>query len=137
MSRHLYDRDGSLYMGRWDIVLAGSRTSRVLAALTGYEEVRLHWIRRHDCDRDLHNHPFIYRTFVLWGWYEEERLGKPPRILTMGSTATGQEHSYHRIAAVPTDGVWTLFCMKKNSNVWGFLVDGVFVRSKDYFKIRQ
>jgi hypothetical protein len=71
--RHLHDLDGGLYMGRWAVINEGTLGSRILERLTGYSSVRLHKIMRPDHDRDLHNHPFTYRTFVVRGFYVEER----------------------------------------------------------------
>lgn len=69
---HIHDQDGSLYMGRWRIVDEGTLGGKILHALTGFKSIRLHHICRPDHDRDLHNHPFSYRTFILRGWYSEE-----------------------------------------------------------------
>lgn len=160
---HLHDLDGSLYMGRWSVVdefkrVNGKDTnrrtllSRVLEKLTGYTAIRLHHIARADHDRDLHNHPFNYRTFILKGNYAEEyeRLPFPQwpdalqnlrpirdyRWVHRGASVTGGEGHYHRIDQMPTEGVWTLFCMTRNTNEWGFKVDGQHVPSRRYFRMK-
>lgn len=149
---HLHDLDGSLYMGRWSIVdenvrIAGRETktrtkaSVWLERLTGYRSIRLHHINREDHDRDLHNHPFSYRTFILDGHYSE--LYRNPgeeqeryRFVHKGQTVTGHDQTFHRIDTVAVRGVWTLFCMSRNTDKWGFDVKGVFVRSARYFMMR-
>lgn len=158
---HLHDLDGSLYMGRWSIVdefkrVNGKDTtertlgSRVLEKYTGYRSIRLHHICRPDHDRELHNHPFDYRTFILDACYAEEfeeptkglRQSWPPsmhhgyRWVHRGQTATGSATKYHRIDIVPKAGVWTLFCMSRNTNDWGFKVDGEHITSRRYFRMR-
>lgn len=163
---HLYDKDsGEMYMGRWSIIDKGSRASKVLGFLTRgeYDHVRLHWIRRSDGDRELHDHPFNYRTFVLEGWYDEvfiphkvlnaqmmrtwqgssrkmERevlMGtERSRMMRAGSTARAEEGQFHRIAEVSDGGVWTLFCMGKDTGKWGFLVDGRWLKSSKFFQLR-
>lgn len=170
--QHLYDKDsGEMYMGRWRVVdeveeigyydcglewhEVRKRTlgSRVLEYLTGYSSIRLHHINRKDHDRDLHSHPFDYRTFVCKGFYAEVyddlvvkvsrvdnlmlRLGPHGRrVIFAGDTQTGAAQKFHRISEVAPGGVWTLFCMTRNSNDWGFLVDDQFVLSRDYFKAK-
>jgi hypothetical protein len=128
-------------------------SSRILEALTGYSSIRLHHINRKDHDRDLHSHPFDYRTFVCKGFYAEVfddlvvpsyvdsnlmlRLGPHGRrVIFRGDTQTGTGQKFHRISEVSPGGVWTLFCMTNNSNDWGFLVDDQFVLSRDYFKAK-
>lgn len=150
---HLIDLDGSLYMGRWRVVDEGTLGGRILAKLTGYHSVRLHHINRPDHDRDLHNHPFRYRTFILSGHYSEEYdeapaikwMGGPVktdadfaqvaghRFVHRGQSATGNEYKWHRIDTISVGGVWTLFFMTENTERWGFRVNGKFVDSVRYF----
>jgi len=135
---HLHDRDGSLYMGRWRVINEGTWQSRVLERLTGYSSARLHWINRADHDRDLHNHPFVYRTFVLKGSYVEHIevdswTGQVEvREVKAGQTAHAPAGHFHRIHDVSEGGVWTLFFMTKNTETWGFHVNGKFVQSTKY-----
>lgn len=68
---HLKDLDGSLYMGRWRVIDEGTWAGRMLEKYTGYSSIRLHHINRADHDRDLHSHPFEYRSFILKGFYSE------------------------------------------------------------------
>lgn len=133
----LHDADGTLYMGRWRVVDEDTRAGWWLERLTGYASIRLHRIMRPDHDRDLHNHPFAYRTFILRGFYTEtyaDGLDGAPcgRGLLRGDTATGSPRHYHRIDAVSEGGVWTLFCMTRNTDKWGFAVGGRFVEATRY-----
>lgn len=139
---HLYNSRG-MYMGRWAVIREGTVASKVLALLTAgrYDHVRLHWINQPDADRELHNHPFKYRTFILRGWYEEE-VGSPglprytPRYRSVRKGDTAAGGGYHRIAGVSPGGVFTLFFMGKDTGEWGFLVNGKHVTSKEFFKLR-
>lgn len=137
-ARHLYDRDGTRYMRRWNVISEGGRASRVLEKLTGYASIRLHHITREDHDRDLHNHPFSYRTFVLHGFYTEEVKRRQSRVTLRetheGCTSTLGPLQFHRVTEVGPGGVWTLFCMTRNTGRWGFLKDGRFVPSTTYLK---
>lgn len=181
--QHLYDKDsGEIYMGRWRVVdevqefgyydcslewhevRKRNLSSKVLEFFTGYSSIRLHHINRKDHDRDLHSHPFDYRTFVCKGYYAEvfqddvkeytwkwtDRVtgiyhcvtkwtNKGPhgrRVIFAGDTQTGTGQKFHRISEVSPGGVWTLFCMTNNLNDWGFLVDDQFVLSRDYFQAK-
>ena len=148
--RHLYAADGSIYMHRWNVVgefkldaqgkdILGTRSvaSRVLSAVTGgrYHAIRLHCIVSADRDRDLHNHPFDFDSLILAGWYFEHVIDGF-KINMEGSWNHGRAGTFHRIGVVPAGGVWTLFFMTKNSNDWGFLVDGEFVKSAAYLRQR-
>ena len=149
--RHLYGADGSIYMHRWNVVgefkldaqgkdILGTRSvaSRVLSAVTGgrYHAIRLHCIVNADRDRDLHNHPFDFDSLILAGWYFENVIDGF-KINMEGYWNHGRAGTFHRIAVVPAGGVWTLFFMTKNSNDWGFLVDGEFVKSTTYLQQRS
>jgi hypothetical protein len=132
---HLHDPDGTMYMGRWRVVDEGTLGGRILHKLTGYKSIRLHHIMRPDHDRDLHNHPFAYRTFIARGWYcehYEEDGHRSYRGVWQGNTATGSHDKYHRISEVSGGGVWTLFCMTENHETWGFKVNGRFVEATRY-----
>jgi hypothetical protein len=146
---HLCEPNGDVYMGRWRVVNEGTLGSRILHALTGYSSIRLHHIKRPDHDRDLHNHPFAYRTFIVEGFYAEhyEEPVYPPtiivpgleralqrgyRVVFRGDTATGNGDKFHRISDVGPQGVWTLFCMTANTTDWGFKVNGKLVNSVKY-----
>lgn len=146
---HLHNLDGSLYMGRWWIVHPESWASRALRFFSRgrYESIRLHWINRGDEDRELHSHPFDYSTFILKGFYYEEKLedgryvpGVPSSISTtsrrMEAGMIGHMvSSFHRIAAVAEGGVWTMFWMGPNNGKWGFLMpDGRYLDRRAYFR---
>jgi hypothetical protein len=157
---HLFDLNGPMYMGRWSVIdefvrvnnkdtKVRTTASKVLEYLTGYSSIRLHWIRRADHDREKHNHPFSYRTFILAGLYAEEfeephvsddggcGMQSGYRFVHRGQTATGNFDKFHRIDLVPTEGVWTLFCMTKNTNEWGFRdASGEYHRSARYFRMK-
>lgn len=110
--------------------------------------IRIHRIVLPDQDRDLHDHPWHARTFILRGWYWEERpydgapvpSGLPVPDAThcvrdTGDTARLKFGEYHRITEVSDGGVWTLFVTGPHRGVWGFLVDGVKVPWRKYLGI--
>lgn len=82
--------------------------------------IRLHFIKRPDSDRHLHDHPWNARTFILSGGYVEER--EDDRYYRMaGDTARLNFGEFHRIDHVLPNTV-TLFVMGKRRGEWGFKI---------------
>lgn len=158
---HILSQDGlRTYMGRWWLFnpYAKDPDGNVLPARWGWlPSIRIHHIMREDVDRHLHDHPWNARTIILRGWYEEERPFdwkiKPRGLLTYrmvgwdevrdvflrkrgytGRLLCGQ---YHRISAVPAEGVWTLFITWGYEGTWGFLVDGAPVPHREYLEAEE
>lgn len=118
------------YMGRWWLL----PRSRWLPFA-----IRIHHIRRADMGDHPHNHPGTFRTFVLHGWYiEERRLGEHkyyPRY--SGETALMPKDQYHRIVYVAKGGVTTLVIEYGHwGKRWGFWKDGQHVDHEDYHEPR-
>ena len=101
---------------------------------------RIHCIHLPDNGRHKHDHPATYRTFILDGWYREtwcifrrrHREAGGERVVSRGMTAAGGIGHYHDISEVSPGGVWTLFCMGKKAQPWGFLVHGEKVPAAIY-----
>jgi hypothetical protein len=97
--------------------------------------IRLNKINVPDMDRHLHDHPWNARTFILKGAYVEKRItGKYLRCA--GDTATLKFGEFHKITSVPYCGTYTLFVTGKYRGTWGFLVDGIKVKFKEYLATR-
>jgi hypothetical protein len=85
--------------------------------------LRIHHILREDLDDHPHDHPANARTFILKGWYIENRDGIwYTRV--RGDTVKIGYGEYHNISAVSEGGVWTLFALGPKKGNWGFLVGG-------------
>lgn len=96
--------------------------------------IRIHKIVKPDNDRHMHDHPWNARTFILKGYYIEERnQGKFCRI--KGDTSRLNFGEYHKITEVSCGGVYTLFVTGKYRGTWGFLVNGLKVNYKKYLGI--
>lgn len=156
-TRHLYNAKGDLYMARWQVIGQHpmnkdgtedtSRVtpgSRILSLVTfgKVHAIRVHRIMMCDADRDLHNHPFEFWSLILRGWYKEDipaagggKLLTLSRYIVAGTWNKAWAGDYHRIDGVSPGGVYTLFFMGKNNDNWGFLHDGQFVKSKEYFRL--
>ena len=105
----------------------------------------VHEIHTPDADRHLHNHPWAWcASVVLSGGYTEERRGWSCGADTYdsdfgiatrhsaGDLVTFRTDDYHRIVAVEP-GTVTLFLCGRETQDWGFLVDGVHVPHREYF----
>lgn len=70
---------GDWGLWRWfDIVINGELyLTRLTLFKTPWFSVKLHWIHKADPDRDLHDHPWSFTSFVLRGWYKEMVCQKP------------------------------------------------------------
>lgn len=140
---HIYGDDGSLYMERywlfnpyptcreerrwWKDLLPSIRLHRILTT-----------------DADLHDHPWNARSFILRGWYVEERLEYPTcpedfhdlrsvnYFRLKGKTFRLDYGQFHRISMVDASGVWTMFVTGKKRGSWNFLVNGVKIPWRDY-----
>jgi hypothetical protein len=86
-------------------------------------QIRVHHILLADIGRDLHDHPWPFRTFILRGGYVEAREhagGVRRRMRLPGTTAAMHRGEFHRIAKVAPGGAWTLFVTWGQRQGWGF-----------------
>ena len=97
---------------------------------------RIHEIMRPDSSRDHHDHPWDARTYILKGWYIEQREDGRTYLRQPGDTVAINFNEYHTIISVAPGGCTTLFVTGKYRGIWGFLVDGVKVPHFDYDKDR-
>jgi hypothetical protein len=101
----------SWYMRRWWFLRFGPL------------QIRVHHILLADIGRDMHDHPWQFRTFILRGGYLEAREhagGVRRRMRLPGTTAAMRRGEFHRIAKVAPDGAWTLFVTRGQRQGWGF-----------------
>lgn len=132
-------KDGQTYMERfWLFNPYGSVDGQQMGSRFKWFpwNVRIHWIRLPDQDRDMHDHPWNARTIILRGGYIEQRLdGEVSRVF--GDTATLRFGEYHRIKTIFPGGAWTLFISGPYQGTWGFLVDGVKVKWRTYLGLDE
>jgi hypothetical protein len=144
---HLTGPDGTVYMERYWLFNPYPAKSDGARRRWGnwLPSVRLHRIMRPDSDLHLHDHPWNARTFILRGWYREERpwgiagawVPTYPVVRNKGDTATLRFGEYHRIDEVSPGGVWTLFITWRHRGTWGFLVAGHKVPWREYLGIEE
>lgn len=135
LARRPHAVDLGSYMGRWWLFNPYDRPGHI----RWLPSVRLHHIRRPDKGRDLHNHPWTFRTFILKGWYREQiKLGAGQsaghwRDRRAGQTGVVRHGTFHRIASVSDGGCWTLVVTYRKRSGWGFLgKGGVFIPHEYY-----
>ncbi|MFC5548162.1 hypothetical protein [Massilia aerilata] len=129
-------KDGDVYMERYWLFNPYPADSSGKGNLL--PSIRLHKIMRPDQDRHLHDHPWNARTFILRGWYLEEREGEFWDIeRSEGETAALKFGEFHAITRVPECGVWTLFVTWRYRGTWGFLVNGKKVPWREYLNIES
>jgi hypothetical protein len=132
---HIYGSDNKeLYMERYWVFNPYPKTGEKRRFEWFPLSIRIHKILLPDDDRDLHDHPWNARTFILYGTYAEQRKDGI-YFRYSGTTATLKFGEYHRITKVSPQGVYTLFVTGKYQGTWGFLVNGVKVKYKKYLNI--
>lgn len=109
--------DGQLYLRRWRIFECP------------WFGIYIHNIKRPDRDRDLHDHPWPFISFVLKGAYVEEVPCKkhnqkiyscPTEINFVEWCNLKRATDSHRIKSTFDEGVWTLVLRGRRQRVWGF-----------------
>ena len=83
---------------------------------------------KNHADRDLHDHPWDFFTFILAGEYDEEVPASEgwPKLTTNRrkrfSLAFRPAERFHRVK-LRSDSVWSLIFAGKNKRKWGYLTD--------------
>ena len=138
---------GNWGLWRWfDIVINGELyLTRLTLLKTPWFSVKLHWIHKADPDRDLHDHPWPFASFVLRGWYKELVCKKPDmrqawleadcckeaddlfpvEEQTIKRFNTKDTLAAHRITEV-SPGLLTLVFTGRKSKSWGFYDEDTF-----------
>lgn len=138
MKRPYYHLEG--YMNRWWLTPRFLLTKDEEGFDVPYEwvpmwaRVRVHHIFRPDNDRHLHDHPADNLSIVLKGYYDEQDIVGRSNIRAAGCLVRRRAECFHKIAYVPSNGVWTLWFMGEKRNDWGFLVNGRKVPWRTYAK---
>lgn len=82
-------------------------------------QVVLHHFRPHT-ETEFHDHPWSFRTFVLWGSYTDESINSNDEtvldVLRVGSTRHREATHAHRTSC--KGHVWTLVFTSKKKRKW-------------------
>lgn len=122
MRRRLIGLEGDVYLDRMYVLQ------------TPWFGIMFHRIFRPDRQRDLHDHPWNFLSFVLRGWYEEDTPEGVRRIRWVNWKWAEERHSIRWVSRSP---VWTLVFTGRKRRTWGFWVDGGkrWVRWTEYEKV--
>lgn len=98
--------------------------------------IRLHQILRSDLDREFHDHPFWFVSFILKGGYWEFRPGEMiPHFYPPGSIIFRRATDLHRLEL--TEPAWTFVIRGPISRPWGFMTDHGWVDWKSFTAVRE
>jgi hypothetical protein len=111
------------YMNRWWLFNGYNHPEHIPKYPWIKFSIRIHHILREDLDVHMHDHPCNARSFILKGWYVEEREDGNNYIYYEGDTNTLKFGEYHRIINVSPGGIWTLFILGPKLGEWGFKVN--------------
>lgn len=98
----------------------------------------IHFIALSDMDRDLHDHPWSFKSRILIGGYTEEtfngnlikvensyRRETQTRHYGVGAVIERDAEFAHRLVLDGGRPVWTLVTASEKERLWGFYFDGV------------
>jgi hypothetical protein len=120
---------------------------RFIALKTPWVGLYVHWIYTKDEDRDPHNHPFNFWSWVVRGGYEERRYwlhgegllkarGSTTRIRKRWSLARTTRTYFHRIVALHDTPTITVILTGRRSK-WGFLTKDGYVPQEEYVREKE
>lgn len=106
---------------------------RLYVIQTPWFGIMFHRIYRPDKQRDLHDHPWNFVSFVLRGSYVEDvpvtdedensdANGNKPRLVRWFNWKRAEDR--HSIRSVSRSPIWTLVFTGRKRRKWGFWVDG-------------
>lgn len=93
--------------------------------------IRLHHWYSSDDDRNWHDHPWWFVTFVLSGSYVDVS-DNGLDVLTRGAVRYRPALHRHTTKVAPA-GCWTLVLTGPEIRKWGFWVNGKFRKANKYF----
>lgn len=113
-------------MIRWTFLdLSETRLARWLPILFNYKAM-VHYFPPEVDDKDPHDHPRSFLTFVLSGGYMDQHWpegGGDPEIEIVAAPAIRLRRAEHMhiVETMPGTGCWTVVVMGPPKRAWGFL----------------
>lgn len=139
--KEIKSKDGVLHFRRWRIIS------------TPWFSIYIHGIYKADEDEHLHDHPWNYSSLVLKGFFSEKSMsydtiedarGKKWRNKNVEEVVVGpwklikrKAETFHKIVALHSDAVYTLFCIGKRRREWGYDVNGQWIDHATYRKLKN
>lgn len=94
---------------------------------------RIHHILRSDNDRHLHDHPFDFRSVILWGGYWEETPDGKTTYYGPGSIIRRKGTDLHRLT-LAGKSVWTFVTTGPYYRKWGFQTEEGWIEESEYYR---
>lgn len=98
---------------------------------TPWFKMRLHRFFPETHDRDTHDHPWPFLTFVLKGDYDDVRVDGKVEKMRPGMIRWRSANHAHKTFAGPR-GCWTFVVGPHESREWGFFPDGKWMPWRAY-----
>lgn len=96
----------------------------------------LHWFKRSDADREMHDHPWNFWTIMLWHGYVEH-TPKGQRRLWPGMILYRPATHRHRVKLINRKPAVTLVWAGPKVRSWGFWEDGRFAPWREFFASKK
>lgn len=93
----------------------------------------LHWFRRSDNSRCLHDHPCSVWTFVFRGSYIEQLPDGTSRTISAPSIRRFPAEHLHRVEVPVRNKTWSICWFGRRRRTWGFLTKKGWMNFKNYF----
>lgn len=109
---------------------------------TPWFAIYIHRISKSDMDKDMHDHPWDFASFILQGSYLEACKYYPDfetvikNVYTAGSMITHRAEDAHQLTLL-TGVVWTLVFTSGHTGKWGYQTDNGWVDHKEYRKLKN
>lgn len=124
-------KTGSIWaFWRWTEVDTGYIT-RLHFIKTPWFAIDFHWLHHPDPEPFLHDHPVSFLSIILWGGYDELRLGRVVRRSWFNYIRASLADS-HTIMAVRPHTL-TLCLMGPKVREWGFHTPHGWIYWRDYY----
>lgn len=96
-------------------------------------KIYVHHILRSDEDEELHDHPWDFVSFLLWGYYLEW-LPSKAIFWPQFSIIRHKAEDAHRLEL--QEPAWTLVFVGKKRRDWGFFTADGWLPHWDFFKLK-
>lgn len=115
---------GILHFRRWCILK------------TPWFDVYLYGIYQADKDKHLHDHPWDYTSYIIYGEFVEKSLDEgitKYHKCRAGQVVKNKAERFHKINTLMTPSVYTLFITGKPRRDWGYLIHtGLWLQHDEY-----
>lgn len=109
---------------------------------TPWFAIYIHQICKSDLDKDMHDHPWHFISFILKGAYKEVSKAYPlfnetiSNEFHVGDMIKHHAKDAHQITLL-TDEVWTLVFTSGHSGEWGYQTPQGWINHKEYRAIKN